>query len=193
MPHHHKFSPRMLERLRNPERMKRENPEIIWKNFALQNPECIIDIGAGIGFAAIPLAKKMPQGTVWACDINTEMLEELKKEIDKEGIPNVKPLLTGEIDVTLPDSIADGILMQNMHHELRYPDRSMKECRRLLKPGGKLAILDWKKEETPGGPPIEIRVTSEDMEKDVLNAGFTNITRFHNLPYHTFIVCTNPD
>jgi len=186
-----KFNPRCLEKLRNPERVNRENPDLIWQIINLKDPDCIVDIGAGIGFAAIPFSRKMNTGTVWACDISVEMLTELKKEIDKEGVSNVKPLLMGEVDVPLPDSIADAVIMQNLHHEFDDANKNLIEVKRLLKPGGKAVIIDWKKEETPAGPPIEIRVSTEGIIKHLEEAGFSNIQSYSDLPYHSFITGDN--
>jgi len=189
MNHEKKFDPKMFEKLKNPERLERENPEIIWGLLALESPDCIIDIGAGVGFTAIPFARKLKEGTVWACDISTEMLAELKKEIDsKEPDLRVKPLLSGEVDVPLPGLIADAVIMLNLHHEFDSAHKNMLEAKRLLKIGGKVAIIDWKKEETPAGPPLEIRVTAETIKKDLAEAGFIKIKEHTDLPYHTFIV-----
>jgi ubiquinone/menaquinone biosynthesis C-methylase UbiE len=189
MSHEKKFDPKMLDKLKNPERLERENPEIIWKLLALENPDCIIDIGAGVGFTAIPFAKKLESGTVWACDISEEMLAELHKEIGINGPDlKVKPLLTGEVDVPLPASIADAVIMLNLHHEFDSAHKNMLEAKRLLKTGGKVAIIDWKKEETPAGPPLDIRVTFEEINKDLTAAGFTAIEQHTALPFHTFVV-----
>jgi len=192
MTHGHKFNPDKLEKLRDPERLNRENPEIIWERLGLESPDCFIDIGAGIGFTAIPFARKMPAGIVWACDINLEMLAELKKELDKNGVTNVKMLLTAESRITLPDSIADSVLMLNLYHELENPGESLAECRRLLKPGGRLAIIDWKKEETPMGPKVEHRVSAESIEADLKKAGFADIRSFDDFPYHSFLTADRP-
>jgi ubiquinone/menaquinone biosynthesis C-methylase UbiE len=188
----HKFNPDKLEKLRDPDRLNRENPEIIWERLGLESPECFIDVGAGIGFTAIPFAGKMPAGIVWACDINLEMLAELKEELDKNDVTNVKMLLTAESRITLPDSIADSVLMLNLYHELENPGESLAECSRLLKPGGRLAIVDWKKEETPMGPKVEHRVSAESIEADLKKAGFADIRSFNDFPYHSFLTADRP-
>jgi ubiquinone/menaquinone biosynthesis C-methylase UbiE len=78
--------------------------------------------------------------------------------------------------------------MINLHHELEQPQKILDEARRLLTKGGKLLIIDWKKEETPEGPPIEIRVTEETIESQMLSAGFRDIVKYAVLPYHHFLV-----
>ena len=94
-----------------------------------------------------------------------------------------------ESSVPLPDNMADLVYMINLHHELEEPLRILEESRRLLKEGGKLMIIDWKKEDTPEGPPIEIRVTEETIEDQMLASGFANVAKHEVLPYHNFLVC----
>ncbi|HUO76473.1 MAG TPA: hypothetical protein VMU21_02755, partial [Thermodesulfovibrionales bacterium] len=64
----------------------------------------------------------------------------------------------------------------------------LREALRLLRRGGKLLIIDWKKEQTPEGPPLEIRVTEEAIESQMLKAGFRDIVKYAVLPYHHFLV-----
>jgi ubiquinone/menaquinone biosynthesis C-methylase UbiE len=64
----------------------------------------------------------------------------------------------------------------------------IKESLRLLKDGGKLMIIDWKKEETPEGPPLAIRVTEKTIERQMLACGFTKIEKHAVLPYHNFLI-----
>lgn len=101
---------------------------------------------------------------------------------------SVIPLKMGESLVPLPDGIADLVYMINLHHELEDPIMVIKETLRLLKDSGKLIIIDWKKEETPEGPPIPIRVTEETIENQMRACGFMNIRKHAVLPYHNFLV-----
>lgn len=182
----------MVEKLKKPERLKRENPDLIWENLLLNKPASVLDIGCGIGFASIPFAKKIPKGIVYACDISEEMLDMLKPEIEQAGVTNIKPVLMEEVKVPLDDEIADCILMQNLYHEFKDARENLRECRRLLKLGGKLGIVDWKKEEMAFGPPLDIRVEAKKIEKDLMDAGFLFITNIDVLPYHNFFVAVNP-
>ena len=186
-----KFDPKKFEKLKKPERLDREDPEVIWEKMGLKSDTTFIDIGCGVGFAAIPFAKKMTEGVVYACDISEEMLAMLKNELIDAGVKNVKTVKMDEASVPLPDSIADGALMQNLHHELDNAVDNLKECRRLLKPGGIVAVIDWKPMETPGGPPPEIRVDAKKIEKDMVDAGFDSVKSLDVFPYHSFVVAIN--
>ena len=61
-----------------------------------------------------------------------------------------------------------------------------------MRDGGKLIIIDWKKEETPEGPPFAIRVTEETIERQMLDCGFKNIKKHSVLPYHNFLIGEKP-
>ena len=82
--------------------------------------------------------------------------------------------------------------MVNLHHELEDREAIVGECFRLLKPGGTVMVVDWKKGETPMGPPQSIRVTEEEIIADLEEAGFGEIRRHPVLPYHNFVTGKKP-
>lgn len=183
-----KFDVRDVDKLRHPERLQRENPEVIWEQMALDNPEVFVDIGAGVGFAVLPFARKMPKGKVYACDLVQQMLDILRAEGEAAGLNNVHLIKMEEVNIPLPDAIADGVLMQNLHHELHHPVASLAECRRIMKDGAKIAIIDWKKEPMAAGPPQELRVSAADIEGQLKAAGFVWVTHNEVLPMHYFVI-----
>ncbi len=182
-----KFDPKKLAKLNDPRRLEYLNPELIWEKAAIDNPAVLIDIGAGTGFFALLFSRKMKKGKVYACDISDELLAWMKDNLPEESKGVVVPVKMEERSVPLPDCIADLVYMINLHHELEDPPRILEEARRLLVKGAKLMIIDWKREETPEGPPLELRVTEETIEAQMLAGGFANITRHDVLPYHYFL------
>ena len=183
----HKFDISALERLRDPERLEWLKPEAVWERLAPPGTRCLIDLGVGIGFYAIPFARKMPEGTLYGADLNPEMLTYLRAAIEQEGVDNIVPVLTGEVEVPLVDGVADALLMSNLHHELDFRDRTLAECHRLLRPGGRIGIVDWKPEETPKGPPVEVRIPESQVREELTAAGFSQIAAHALLPYHYFL------
>jgi ubiquinone/menaquinone biosynthesis C-methylase UbiE len=182
-----KFDPRSIEKLNNPERFQRENPDLIWKELALSGPRVLVEIGAGTGFFAAPFARNMRSGTVYACDVQDEMVAWMKEHLPSDIRYRVVPMKMEETKVPLQDAIADLVYMINLHHELEDPVAIVKEAYRLLKPGGTVMVMDWKKEETPAGPPVEIRVSEDEIIRDIEKAGLRNVTTHPVLPYHNFV------
>lgn len=187
-----KFDPKHAEKLKNPARLKHENPDFIWEKLGLDRPTCVVDAGCGLGFSAIPFAKKMPDGVVYACDISREMLDALSEEIKSMGINNVRPLLMEEVKIPLNDGCADALIMQNLHHELDAAVENLKECARVLRNGGRISIIDWKKKPSEFGPPLELRVSEKKIGSDLREAGFTQIVSLGGLPHHSFLTACKP-
>lgn len=180
-----KFDPKKLAKLNNPERLKTLNPDIIWKVLNLQNPKTLIDIGAGTGFFTKEFAKKLTDGKIYACDSSDVMIQWMHENITDK---NIIPLQCSETSVELPDEIADLVYMINVHHELLEPKKLLTEANRLLKIGGKIAIIDWKTEEMQDGPPLNIRISEEKIIEQLKEVNFTNIVNHNILPLHSFVI-----
>jgi ubiquinone/menaquinone biosynthesis C-methylase UbiE len=183
-----KFDPRKLDKLNDPKRLEYLNPDLIWEKAGLKDPLVLVDIGAGTGFFPLLFSEKMKKGKVYACDISDEMLSWMQENLPSESKGRVIAMKMEESSVPLPDAIADLVYMINLHHELEEPQRILGEALRLLTKGGKLLVIDWKKEPTPEGPPVEIRVTEETIESQMGKAGFRDIMKYGVLPYHHFLV-----
>lgn len=185
MPESIKFDPKKLAKLNNPERLKYINPDLIWETMELQNPEILVDIGAGTGFFASVFSKKISNGKIYACDSSEIMITWMQENLKDSKII---PVLSSENKIPLHDGIADFVYMINLHHELVEPDKILEEAYRLLKNKGKIAVIDWKKEETPMGPPLEIRAVESEVVKALEFCGFKNIKSEAGLKYNFFII-----
>ena len=179
-----KFDPKKLAKLNNPERFKTLNPNVIWDALDMQNPKVLIDIGAGTGFFTKEFSKKLADGKIYACDSSEVMIQWMQENIT-DG--NIIPLQCSEAFVDLPDTIADLVYMINVHHEILEPERLLSEAYRLLKIGGKVAIIDWKAEEMQDGPPLKIRISDKIIGQQLSEIGFINIVKHNVLPLHSFI------
>jgi ubiquinone/menaquinone biosynthesis C-methylase UbiE len=182
----HKFKPEFLARLNNPERLKDLPPDVLFSKFQVNNPKIIFDIGAGSGFFSVQMAKYFPESKIYACDISQEMLSWMSKNIIPE-YDQISLHIMEENQIPFDDCTGDVLIMINLHHELDNPELMLSECYRVLKPGGHIIIADWKKEEMPMGPPVEIRCIPEDTEIQLIKAGFMNITIDNHLEKH-FVV-----
>ena len=104
--------------------------------------------------------------------------------------PAIIPVKTDENSTPLPDGIADLVSMINLHHELDNPQQLLTEAFRLLKPGGKILIIDWLKKRMDEGPPEHIRCSEDKVAEKLLTAGFSEIKKSATLLKHFLIIGT---
>ena len=147
----------------------------------------MLDIGAGTGFFSIPFFDFFKKGEIYACDVSEIMINWMKENVCPK-YSNIIPVKMEEYYVPLDNNIADLILMINLHHELKNPEKMLTECSRLLKTGGKIAIIDWKKENMPYGPSIDLRYTTEEVKKHLLDTNFNKIEIYNELSKNFLII-----
>ncbi|MFP4621786.1 MAG: class I SAM-dependent methyltransferase [Bacteroidales bacterium] len=103
----------------------------------------------------------------------------------------IEPIKMEESSIPLSDNLADVLIMINLHHELHDPGQILKECTRVLKPGGKQAIVDWKKKKTEHGPPGEKRYDAEAIHSQLASAHFHSVEVYNQMPDHFLMVAEN--
>jgi ubiquinone/menaquinone biosynthesis C-methylase UbiE len=104
----------------------------------------VADIGAGDGtysFAALPYVGD--SGKVFATEIDTEMLEKIRARVKRRNLQNVSVIESAEADTNLPSACCDAIFLRRVYHHLTKPGEFDANLVRSLKPGGRLAILDF--------------------------------------------------
>ncbi len=181
----HKFDPKGADKLERPERLEWQPPEAVLSALGLQPGETLVDVGCGPGYFAIPAAKLVgATGRVYAVDISLEMLMRLGQRLYAEGLANVQPVLSRETNIPLPDGCADAALLANVLHEAEDRVALLAEVRRLVRPGGRLLVVDWVREPTPHGPPLEERLDPAEVEKEAGTAGWTVEGTASVGPYH---------
>lgn len=186
-----RFNPHKLEKLNHPERAGIFPVKEIIKLLKIERPEVIIDLGAGTGFFSIPFARKYRKCRVYACDISNTMIGWMNKNVVPEH-ENIIPLKMKDSQIRLKGGIADFLFMVNLHHELHHPEKTLEECFRLLKPGGKIAISDWKKERTEHGPPLEIRYDPKEVKEQLKSAGFYKLMDHNDFMNNFLIAAEKP-
>ncbi|MBI9101805.1 MAG: class I SAM-dependent methyltransferase [Spirochaetales bacterium] len=181
-----RFNPEKLDKLNNPLRLKEIPPDYIWRKLSSDKIETMVDIGAGTGFFSIPFLKLAGKGKVYACDISSVMISWMEANITNH-YPDIIPILINDERIPLKDSLADLVFMITLHHELDDHGKILRECKRLLKAGGKILIIDWKKGAGPFGPPESSRYETAEVAKQLEQAGFKGISVDESLSKH-FVV-----
>lgn len=185
--HERKFNPKKLLRLNDPQRLRDIDPDYVLGKIKIQDPNVFVDIGAGTAFFSIAFLKHAKPSKIYACDISDVMVNWMKENVVPKH-PNIVPVKTEEVSIPLDDGIADVVFMITLHHELGNPMMTLKEAYRILKPGGNIFIIDWKKENMTQGPPTHIRCLPEQVKEQLVNVGFDDVDFFEELPKHFLVV-----
>lgn len=182
-----KFNPEKLQKLNDPLRLVDIPPRFICSKLNQEAPTVLVEIGAGTAFFSVAFHNQLNASTTYACDLSEKMISWREENITPR-YPDIIPVKSEESSVPLHNEIADLILMINLHHELENQPLVMQESYRLLKPRGEILIIDWKKEEMPHGPPVEIRCLTEQIETQLKETGFSDIRSFEEMPKHFLVV-----
>jgi ubiquinone/menaquinone biosynthesis C-methylase UbiE len=174
-------------------REQQEKPEVVLQAMEVREGMAVADIGAGTGFFTRRLAKAVgPTGKVYAEDIQPQMLDLLKKDIEKEGIKNVVTVLGSDIDAKLPARGVDRVLLVDVYHEFQKPESMLASIRQSLAPGGTVILVEYRLEgETASHINIKHRMSVEQVLAEWNAAGFELANRIETLPaQHIFIFST---
>ncbi len=168
----HHFDPARAERLVSEDRQQMLPAEQILTAAGLAPGQVMVDLGAGPGFFTLPAARIVgPKGRVYAADIQPQLLEMCRQRAAEAGITGIETVHSQESHVPLPDALADRVFIAFVLHESDDPVAFLREARRLLRPGGEVAIVDWHKTEGTPGPPLEHRVGEDDIAALAAQAG----------------------
>jgi ubiquinone/menaquinone biosynthesis C-methylase UbiE len=150
--------------LERPEREKEEQPGKLMKALGLKGGETIADIGAGSGYFTFRLARKVgPTGTVYAVDIQKEMLQIIRRKIKAQKVSNVVPVLGTSTDPKLKEGSVDLILLVDVYHEFSHPYEMTVALVKALRPGGRLVFVEYRMED----PEVPIKLLHKMSEKQV--------------------------
>ena len=148
-----------------------------------------LDLGCGRGNYTIAVAESIgPQGKVYGIDVWQEGLAELKDRASARGFNNIQTIHANLNEhIPLESATIDVCFMATVLHDLLRDDSGevvMHEIARVLKPGGKLAIIEFKKIENSPGPPIAVRLSAEEVEETLAPFGFWKKQVIDSGPYH---------
>jgi ubiquinone/menaquinone biosynthesis C-methylase UbiE len=177
------------------ERKTRENeerPDRVIDAMALAADAEVADIGAGTGYFSVRLARAVPEGQVFAVDIQPEMLALLRARIDREGLRNITLVQGREDDPRLAPNSLDAALLVDAYHEFAYPYEMMRALVTALRPGGRVILIEYRGED-PSAPIKPLHKMTEAqaiLEMDAV--GLTHKLTLSTLPTQHILIFEKP-
>lgn len=150
--------------LERPERQQEERPDLLLRELDLKPGMVAADVGAGTGYYTSRLARAVgDSGSVYAVDVQPEMLELLAANMARQGVGNFKPVLATPRDPRLPPRSVDLILLVDVYHELEYPREVLEKLVAALAPGGRIAFVEYRAED----PRVPIKTLHKMSEAQI--------------------------
>lgn len=177
-------------RFEDPKRDAWQKPDEVVKALALKEDSAIADIGSATGYFPVRFARAVPKGKVFGVDIESSMVDYLNERAKAEGLANLTSILGATDDAKLPEPV-DVVTIVNTYHHIGDRSAYFTKLAGSLKPGGRLAIIDFKKS-SGMGPPASAKVAPDVVAAELKAAGFTQVGSFDFLPEQYFLVFARP-
>jgi ubiquinone/menaquinone biosynthesis C-methylase UbiE len=169
-------------------RIQEEAPDQAVRAMRLPPDAVVADIGAGTGYFTFRIAALIPAGRVYAVDIQPEMLDIIRKRMQRRSVENVIPVEGEPDDPSLPERAIDAVLLVDAYHEFAYPYEMMRGIVRSLRPGGRVFLIEYRGED----PRIPIKplhkMTRQQAIREMQAVGLTWVETRDFLPTQHFMV-----
>jgi SAM-dependent methyltransferase len=152
----------------------------------LQPGSRVADLGAGTGYFTVRIATRIPDGKVFAVDMEPDMVRYLRERAEREHLHVIVPVLASAASPNLPEPV-DLFLVVDTYHHIDSRIAYFQALRRSLRPDGRLAIVDFKLD-SPQGPPPQHRVPPEKAIAELAAAGYSLVERHDLLPWQYFLI-----
>lgn len=156
----------------DPARDAWQQPDRIVAELALTPAMTVADIGAGTGYFTVRIARAVPQGQVIATDLEPDMIRYMDARAQREGMTNIRAVVTPADDPQLAPASVDRILVADVWHHVDGRGAYARKLVVALKPGGQLFIVDFKPDATRG-PPAKFRLAPDAVIAELAAAGLT--------------------
>ncbi|MDX2152051.1 MAG: methyltransferase domain-containing protein [Bryobacteraceae bacterium] len=185
----------IVPRLEAPARLARIRPADLVKALKVAPGSTVVDLGAGTGTLLESLSKAVgPKGRVIAEDIHQDFVDRARERARAAGLGNVDFLLGTDTDPKLPAAAADLVVILDAYHHFDYPEKMLAAIKRGLRPGGRLAIVEYHKlrgaMEVAGDPDFavkHVRAAAEQVEREVQAAGYKLLWRREHAPGSQYV------
>lgn len=174
------------QRFEGPERDAWQRPDLVVSSLSLAPDARVADVGAGTGYFSVRLARAVPQGRVWAVDVEPTMVRWVLDRARREQIANLTAVLASPDDALLPEPV-DLALVVDTYHHISARTAYFTRLRSSLRPGGRVAIVDFKLD-SPEGPPVAMRLAPEAVRAEMEAAGYALASSLDSLPRQYMLV-----
>lgn len=188
----HVMGPGGILWLERPEREVEERPQRVIDALEIRRGQTVADLGAGSGYYSFRIAPLVgASGKVLAIDIEETMLKAIRERARREGVANIQTIRSTAQDPRLPAQSIDLLFMVDVYHELAFPYEMMTAVRKALKPGGRVALIEYRKED----PEVMIKEVHKMSERQIIRemqaAGLEHVKTVRSLPLQHLVIFEN--
>jgi ubiquinone/menaquinone biosynthesis C-methylase UbiE len=188
-PHHRRTAEEWVKILERPDRDAWQKPAEVVAALNLQPGQRAADIGAGSGYFSVRLAQAVgSSGKVYAVDIQQDLIDHLNERAAEADLTQMTGVLGEPADPKLPPASVDLIFICDVVHHIEDRQPYYAKLAAALRPGGRLAIVDFYKKELPVGPAPAMKIARKAMIGELAEAGFEVAASFDFLPYQYFLM-----
>jgi cyclopropane fatty-acyl-phospholipid synthase-like methyltransferase len=192
-PFHHRFedAKRWAKQFDNPERDAWQKPDEILDALHLAPASIVADIGAGTGYFSVRIAKRIPDGKIFAADVEPNMVRYLGERAKREHLSNLIPVQAAADAANLPEPV-DIVLIVDTYHHIGNRTEYFAKLKSSVRSGGRLAIVDFKSD-SPSGPPLQYRISPERVRDELDAAGYSLVESLQFLPRQYYLILQKRD
>jgi ubiquinone/menaquinone biosynthesis C-methylase UbiE len=175
--------------LERPEREKEEQSSKLLKMLDLKPGMVVADVGAGSGYHTFRMAERVgPTGKVYAVDIQKQMLDIIRWRMKRQKVTNVEPVQGTDADPKLPANSVDLILLVDVYHEFSHPYEMTEGMVKALKPGGRLAFVEFRLEDPEVPIKLVHKMTEKQVKKEMAPHPLRHVKTLEDLPWQHVIL-----
>lgn len=178
----------LVANFESPERAEWQKPDSVIAFLGDLEGKTVMDIGSGTGYFSFRMAEA--GANVICADVDERFLNYIAERRAEKGLTEAQ-VETRKVPYDsskLQENEADMVLIVNTYHHIGDREDYFAEVKRGLKPGGRLVVIDFRKEETPVGPPVEMKIAEEKVMDELREAGFTDMQVNNDLLPYQYII-----
>lgn len=176
----------LIKQFESKERDAYQQPQKVLEYLGKLKDKKIMDIGAGSGYFSVKLADK--GANVIAADVSEEFQTALKKRIDENKLKNIQLRKIPYDNPGLESNEVDMVLIVNTYHHIENRSEYFAKAKKGIKPNGELVIIDFYKTEIPLGPPVDHKISIDEVIAELKKAGYKSFEVNVDLLLYQYII-----